>query len=209
MIAVLSAIHTMAHPKLNRPVGIVCIVSRLPHAYARVLDAAETVLIERSAAAFTLDAVAAQANVSKGGLLYHFPSKDALLIALVARAVAAVDDALAGAAASTAPGAFTYAYLAITIPAEPPDPELGSHQAPVAALVAAVALDPQLLTPLREAYRRWQQRLENDGLDAAAATVVRLAVDGWWLSALLGLPPFEADLHRRTRALLAELTTAT
>jgi AcrR family transcriptional regulator len=31
----------------------------------------------------TLEAVAAEAGVSKGGLLYHFPTKDALLEALV------------------------------------------------------------------------------------------------------------------------------
>jgi len=43
----------------------------------RVLDAYETLLIESGPAATTLDAVAAAARVSKGGLLYHFASKDA------------------------------------------------------------------------------------------------------------------------------------
>ncbi|MEU3657953.1 TetR/AcrR family transcriptional regulator [Streptomyces sp. NPDC032161] len=180
-------------------------MGRLPLAYAKVLDAAEAVLRDRSAAAFTLDAVAAQAQVSKGGLMYHFPSKEKLLTALVARAVAAVDDALADAAASTEPGAFTRAYLDITIPVTPDDNAPNDHQAPVAALAAAVSLDPRLLTPLREAYSRWQYRLESDGLDPAAATAVRLAVDGWWLAALLDLPPLSADVHHRTRAILANL----
>ncbi|MFC4946900.1 TetR family transcriptional regulator [Pseudonocardia sp. GCM10023141] len=44
----------------------------------RVLDAYETLLIDHGPAAATLDAVAAAAKVSKGGLLYHFASKDAL-----------------------------------------------------------------------------------------------------------------------------------
>lgn len=184
-------------------------MSRRPHAYAKVLDAAETVLIERSAAAFTLDAVAAQARVSKGGLMYHFPSKEALLTALVARAVAAVDEALSAAAASTIPGAFTRAYLDITIPAASSTPDAAGRDSLVAALAAAIALDPQLLTPLREAYRGWQERLENDGLDPAAATTVRLAVDGWWLSALLDLPPLDPDIHRRTRTLLEGLAEST
>jgi AcrR family transcriptional regulator len=184
-------------------------VSRQPHAYAKVLDAAEKVLLERSAAAFTLDAVAAQAQVSKGGLMYHFPSKEALLAALVARAVTAVDEALTDAAAATTPGAFTRAYLDITIPDTPPDPDAAGHEALVAALAAAVALDPRLLGPLRDAYARWQDRLENDGIDPAAATTVRLAVDGWWLAALLGLPPLSADVHRRTRTVLEQLTGST
>jgi len=184
-------------------------MSRRPHAYTKVLDAAEAVLIERSAAAFTLDAVAAQAQVSKGGLIYHFPSKEALLTALVARAVAAVEEALSAAAASSAPGAFTRAYLDITIPAAPSTPDAVGRDSLVAALAAAIALDPQLLTPLREAYYGWQERLENDGLDPAAATTVRLAVDGWWLSALLDLPPLAPDIHRRTRTLLEGLAGST
>ena len=51
----------------------------------RVLDAYETLLIEAGPGAATLDAVAAAARVSKGGLLYHFASKDALAAGLLAR----------------------------------------------------------------------------------------------------------------------------
>ncbi|MGN6428010.1 MAG: TetR/AcrR family transcriptional regulator, partial [Leifsonia sp.] len=45
----------------------------------RILDAFEELLAEHSERAATLDAVAAKAGVSKGGLLYHFASKDALV----------------------------------------------------------------------------------------------------------------------------------
>src|SRR5690349_1619622 len=51
----------------------------------RVLDAYETLLIDAGPAAATLDAVAAAAGVSKGGLLYHFASKDALAAGLLVR----------------------------------------------------------------------------------------------------------------------------
>lgn len=51
----------------------------------RVLDAYETLLIEQGSAGATLDAVAAAAEVSKGGLLYHFASKDALAQGLFER----------------------------------------------------------------------------------------------------------------------------
>ena len=40
-----------------------------------ILEAAERVVTEAGAAHLTLDAVAGKAGVSKGGLLYHFPSK--------------------------------------------------------------------------------------------------------------------------------------
>jgi AcrR family transcriptional regulator len=45
----------------------------------RILDAFETLLGEGGERAATLDAVAGVAGVSKGGLLYHFGSKDALI----------------------------------------------------------------------------------------------------------------------------------
>lgn len=51
----------------------------------RVLDAYETLLIEQGPGGATLDAVAAVAEVSKGGLLYHFSSKEALVSGLLAR----------------------------------------------------------------------------------------------------------------------------
>src|SRR5690242_2095382 len=41
----------------------------------RILEAAERVVAEIGAARLTLDVVAQAAGVSKGGLLYHFPSK--------------------------------------------------------------------------------------------------------------------------------------
>lgn len=51
----------------------------------RILDAFEALLIDDGEKAATLDAVAALAGVSKGGLLYHFASKDALVEGQLAR----------------------------------------------------------------------------------------------------------------------------
>ncbi|GAA3189619.1 hypothetical protein GCM10020255_087930 [Rhodococcus baikonurensis] len=51
----------------------------------RILDALEKLLLVSGVAQVTLEGVAAEAGVSKGGLLYHFPSKEALLAAMVRR----------------------------------------------------------------------------------------------------------------------------
>lgn len=59
----------------------------------RILDAYAHALAVDGERHATLDAVAARAGVSKGGLLYHFPSKDQLAEALCERLVAlAADD---------------------------------------------------------------------------------------------------------------------
>lgn len=172
----------------------------------RLLDAATLVVVEQGAAALTLEAVAARAGVSKGGLLYHFPGKAQLAAALVERAVERADAALDRAAAGGGPGAFTRAYLAVTLG----EPGVGSAPDPLStALLGALNLDPTLLDPLRAAYARWQAQLERDGIPPADATLVRLVVDGWWMSLVLGLPPLPDALAAAVRSRLDVLAAGT
>ena len=183
----------------------------------RLLDAATDVLLHDGAQALTLDAVAKRAQVSKGGLFYHFPTKQALIAGMVDRLVARFTAALA--AAGSEPGAATRVYLSASIPdtagpGEPADADgsdekerpagIGDDRT-TAALFAAALVEPDALTPLREIYATWQRRLENDGIDPAVATAVRLAVDGGWLARLVDLAPPPPDLHKQVYATLTGL----
>ena len=83
----------------------------------RILVAAMAVARESGASRLSLHAIARRAGVSKGGLLYHFPKKDALMRALVERHLAEIEAATI--AATNAPGrpnavadAFIRAYRA-------------------------------------------------------------------------------------------------
>jgi AcrR family transcriptional regulator len=58
---------------------------RPPLAREKVLDAFEAILIDDGERAATLEATAKAAGVSKGGLLYHFRSKDDLEAGLLER----------------------------------------------------------------------------------------------------------------------------
>jgi AcrR family transcriptional regulator len=60
----------------------------------RILDAAEDLITTRGISAFTLDAVAQAAGVSKGGLLYHFSSKGSLISGLQRRMASRLVDTL-------------------------------------------------------------------------------------------------------------------
>lgn len=57
-----------------------------------LLNAAERVALRDGAGQLTMDAVAAEAGVSKGGVLYAYPSKDALIDALFTRVFAVFDN---------------------------------------------------------------------------------------------------------------------
>lgn len=147
------------------------------------------------AAALTLDAVAAEAGVSKGGLLYHFPAKDDLVRGLVDRLVARFDARVAAALAG-GQRSFLEAYVVASVEDD--------DVATAAALVAAVALSPSLLDPLRERYGQWSRDLAASGLDATTVLLVRLALDGLWFSDVLALDaPSKAERRALVRLLLA------
>jgi AcrR family transcriptional regulator len=162
----------------------------------RILRAAEEVVLRDGVAALTLERAAAEAQVSKGGVLYHFPTRDALVTAMVERLTATFERQLADLGADAGePGSFTLAYLHCdaTVTTDPEDERMDRLGA---ALIAALAASPTLLAPLAQAYERWQARCESDGLPPALATVVRLAADGLWLTELLGLGPLPSERRR-------------
>ncbi len=179
--------------------------SELPCVRDRLLNAAEQVVARAGVGNLTLEAVAREAGVSKGGLLYHFPSKSALVTAIVGR-LANQCDAKQQRAMETGkagPGSFTRAYLAARA-VEPLDPK----ERPVhTALLAAAGTDPQYLDEIRKRIAQWQMRLESDGIDPAVATVVRLAIDGLMLCGLLGLPVPEGKLRCEVIEKLLEMTS--
>src|ERR1700744_4364854 len=60
----------------------------------RILDAAESVILGSGGRSFTLDAVAARAGISKGGLVYSFATKDDLVYAALEREMALFQEAV-------------------------------------------------------------------------------------------------------------------
>jgi AcrR family transcriptional regulator len=176
----------------------------------RILDAAETLVSRDGVARLTLEAAASEAGLSKGGVLYHFRSRDTLVSAMVERLVAAFDDDLAEesaaeqAAGAPADGRYVRAYVRATTRPARTAADVRRERAG-AAVLAAMACEPELLAPLRHSFDRWQERLANDGVDPVRATVARLAADGLWLVDLFGFAPLDEPLRRKVAAFLEDL----
>lgn len=153
---------------------------------ARILSAAEDLVVREGVGKLTLEAAAHEAGVSKGGVLYHFHSRAALVAAMVERFVLGFEEDLARYGANGGePGDFTRAWVRATLA-----PDAGERERRLgAALLAGVTADPELLAPLRHRYDAWQQAIEGDGLPLQVATVIRLAADGLWFSDLFSLAP--------------------
>jgi AcrR family transcriptional regulator len=155
----------------------------------KLLDAAARLLL-RDPSKLTLDAVAAEAGVSKGGLLYHFASKAQLLDAVVDRWEASFQ-AQIDAAADGEPGGWTRAYADVSA-----RDLTDAHTREIdSGIIAVLALQPERLETVRSRYEGWQERIVDDGIDPVDATIVRLAADGLWFAELLGLAP-PAGKHR-------------
>jgi AcrR family transcriptional regulator len=152
----------------------------------RLLQAAERLILRDGVAKMTLDAVSKEAGVSKGGLLYHFPTKDALIKGMIERFIERFEgDIEVNLRDEEGVGSWIRAYAKATF--APSERQQNLSVTP--ALVAAAANDPKLADPLRERYEFWQRQVEGDGLEPALATLMRLAIDGAWLAELFGLAP--------------------
>jgi AcrR family transcriptional regulator len=139
---------------------------------ARIIGAAETLAREVGPGRLSLDAVAARAGVSKGGLLYHFPSKTRLLEALVEGFLGEVDGALQDAEADGSPNAVAMAYLAAVAR------RCACSEAPSSGLLAAFAEDPGLLDPVRAHERDFLARMRANAADPGLATLAFLVAHG-------------------------------
>lgn len=155
----------------------------------RILDAAGRILVRDGGTAVTIAAVAREAGVSKGGLFYHFASKELLIEGLVDRYVASFAALIASAGAER--GGATRAYL------DSAEHPASAADQPVLALLAAAIVSPSALTVLRERYEQWQARLDADGLEPHIAATVRFAVDGIWLADALDLAAPVGETRRR------------
>ncbi|MFF0817075.1 TetR/AcrR family transcriptional regulator [Rhodococcus sp. NPDC003318] len=161
-----------------------------PRTRDRILDALEQLLLTRGLSQVTLEAVAAEAGVSKGGLLYHFPSKEALLAGMVRRLGERSDQQLADSGRSVAEW-----YLQ-TVDADATN-ELALFQSMIAALRSVDSRTGEVQRAVVEVMRSWDDGLKAEIADPVQAEIVRLVGDGIYLAALMGLPQPDPELHRR------------
>ena len=168
-----------------------------PSRRAQLLDAAIEVIRRDGARALTLDAVAAEAGASKGGLLYHFASKRALVDGLLARWL---DDFEAG--FGLEPIAVAYVRACDLSAAGP------RRIASELGLLAALVEEPHVLEVVRDRYAAWMERMLADAADPVEAWLVRLAADGLWYSDLLGVAAPTGDDRRRLIERLVALAEA-
>lgn len=156
--------------------------------------------MERGAGALTYDEIAQVSGVTRGGITYHFPTKQRLLQALVEQDI---DQWIQLEETSTpcdypAEAAELIAFLRAHTAKEP------DRRRFVTGMLSAATLDPPVLDPAREYSRERLDALEPSEPNLRLE-ILRLAAIGLFWSDLFGCPEYPAELRSRIAGLLEEL----
>jgi len=153
-------------------------MSRPPHAKEKILAAYCALLCEDGERAATMDATAARAGVSKGGLLYHFKSKEALAEAVIVRfGEIAARDVAEMAAAPEGPSRYYVQTSCQT------DTELDDYFRAVLRL--AQGNNAVAVQALESVHRQWLDLIRMEVADPHAAEAIMLIGEGLYYQTTL------------------------
>ncbi|RJE90127.1 TetR/AcrR family transcriptional regulator [Paenibacillus sp. 1011MAR3C5] len=157
-----------------------------------ILKSAMQLILTVDFKALTLDAVAKEAGVSKGGLLYHFPSKDALLQGITVHIFDQYTEMFHSYADqdSRKHGKWCRAYIQAS------RQDLKKHDGILnVGVMSAALLEPLFVESLNNSYAYWFGKMSEDGLDPITVNLIRLAIDGLYYSDMYKIKPLaDADL---------------
>ncbi|WP_421991363.1 TetR/AcrR family transcriptional regulator [Roseococcus sp.] len=160
-----------------------------PSVRPMLLDAALDLIAEDGVAGLTYETLSVRTGISKGGLLYHFPNKEALLEALTERLVERYADARRATTESLPESPFRelkgYAIASI------------HNRSKADKASARLRMSGSWSNRAGKAYYARRFREISAGIDADRAAIVHLAVEGLWYMELAGLSPFSAMERRR------------
>ena len=172
-----------------------------PNARDRILNAVLAVTEKSGAGHLSLEAIARQAGVSKGGLLYHFPTKKSLMRALVEHHLSLTEKAIVE-AELTAPSPNAVATALVHVSRKVCDVKRPRAQE---GALAAFVEDPSLFDPVRAHHRRVVDHLRASAADPDLSLIALLALEGIKTHDILALDFLKEAERKRILERLAAL----
>jgi len=167
--------------------------------------------------AMTLDNVAKEAGVSKGGVMYHFASKEELVRGTLEYFADLLEQMVLHKVADDPNPRFRWArtMLSCNFPDQQPDENGDGSPLPpelidrfmLAALATAIN-SPGLIEPLRQVGLRMQRRFLSDPDQGLEQLLIWLALDGLFLWQFVGLIQQDQPLYEQIKAILTAKVTA-
>ena len=174
-------------------------MTRPPKARQKVLDAARRIVESRGAGHLTFEMLAEESGVTRGGITYHFRTKEDLLRALIEADIAdwnAAAEQLGGDDLPCAKAARMIGHVRTCLVDED-----HAHRRFVTGMLSAAMVDPGLLDPVREhhatEFADW--RWDNADLERY---LLLLAADGLFWNQLFNVSPLPPEVRPRLAALI-------
>jgi AcrR family transcriptional regulator len=156
-------------------------LARRPSQKQHLFEQAIELVAHKGVDGLTIENLAVAAGMTKGGVQYHFHTKDQLVTELLAGLLQQVDEAIAFEAGADAHGAaWLCAYINITLRAP------SAADGVAISLLAAMPPDDPRAEPFRLASARWRERAERGVKDKALAQIIRMAADSAWIELIYG-----------------------
>lgn len=175
-------------------------MGRAPKARQAILDAARLIVRERGAGKLTFEELVQQSGVTRGGITYHFATKEALLRALVESDIEQWCE-LEQKHRPKDVDAQT-AELVAYIRGHTERNE--DRRRFVTGMLSAVTMDHSLLDPVREFMRERQDDIAWDDTDLRQH-LLRLASEGLFWSEIFGCGELRPDVRKRLVAMMEQL----
>lgn len=163
----------------------------------RILDAVMELILAGGLPAVTLSAVCRSAGISKGGLVHHYPTKEAMVDAFLQRAGHDYLRLIESAMGNRKPGfgRRATAYVDMFL-GDPTSMDSGENR-DCAAVMVALVQGGGSHSDMTVFYQRLLRLLCDDGLSLELAELAITSVDGVWLQSMIG--PAETVTARASR----------
>ncbi|MXN30187.1 TetR/AcrR family transcriptional regulator [Delftia sp. CH05] len=179
--------------------------SRRPSSRKKLLTAAANLIAEDGVMNLTIERTAANAGVTKAGLVYHFKTRDELLSALVENMVEELDSQTHGSEQvkrESTPKSLLSSMENLTFNMPPEQKRF------LANMLAVASTHEHLMPPVRTLFAKGYNGLDCGG-NPGLTLILAAALDGILLLELLKLHIFTPEqvalMHKTIRELSAEL----
>lgn len=167
-----------------------------------IVEAAHRVAARQGGADYSFEATAVEAGLTKAGVLYHFPAREDLVLAVVEYVAhsweQAMLEALGRPLEESTPAQRIRAYVEV---AAGDDVSRGDF-----AIYADALCRPAHVGPWNEVFSRWFDLEDCSAEERARLACARFAADGLWVAKATGTLPPPAEEYAALVAHLVSLT---
>ncbi|MFN4151062.1 MAG: TetR/AcrR family transcriptional regulator [Candidatus Sericytochromatia bacterium] len=165
-------------------------------------------MVEKGNSKLTLEEVAKEAGVSKGGLLHHFKSKEMLIEEMLRFAISKIDEGFKSFydKEPEGKGRFLRAYIKSSLDESSCDGEIFFSKQLWSVFLSSMFENHSLIEIFKDSFLHNQEMINQDGIDPINILIIRLAVDGLMINEMFHNPCCNDETREKVIKRLLDMT---